>query len=573
MLPAIHVTSSRRLDNLLVVLSGGRDKKRRPLKKGNNKNQISNLGHKESTMNTNRKALKSNSLIVLLVVATILATAFSSVMPVQSAYAQGNKPVVVGPFYDDSAPIPVGALVTVTVDDDNRYVLNWNERLQNGYVPHAYVYENVGIQLMINGHTQAPQVGDEGFVALYMTGENHIVMNVIINKAIHAPAGRADLQVLPSVFERQLPLPIGSVVTFHTMTGFTQIAFEWDEQRHNAVTGIDWFYNHAYVLKNVDMIVDAFKVGPMHKPTDGNVAVFTGYATDDHGRITHMLFTEYGTWDAHDVALLSMVQAFYDESKQKNFALLNYVSDCPSDILVNGAPMKKGPYGDTIALPKNGAWVSSWFKRESLCSAGNPMAWRVFAKPGDVIEAGTGNASVRISVKDYDIGSFCALLNKQRPQWQPKEIPQGISASECGLYTGSDKGTNATLARLGFAQVQSANMPIGVVPLTYKGATNNFPMPDHKWVTTDYVLLASGDVYTVSLGLSPQFHTYEAHFTLISGNNTAEGDIPWYTWGSPLLFAPEEQTADLPFDWGKYEIFRVVRTGWDTMKVQQLVWK
>lgn len=504
----------------------------------------------------------------------LIASMFSNVVPATPAYAQSSDDdtIVLGYMYDTEPPIPVGTLVTVNVIE-NHFTVTWLEQLQNGYVKHTYWMKDVAIIMMNGKHGGFPHDGEQGFIREYEGYENHIVQNLYIDKAIFAPAQGLAVSYVDYMNEDRLPFPIGSVVTFFDIAPHSEgtVGIEWDEQMENPVTNVPWFYKHGFAIDSrVTLVFDEVGASAHRQPKAGDKGVFVRYDRDDHGTLVNMQFVEYAQLEPWNERVLRLGQEFYQEALDQHFALTIFEqgTDCvPDEILVNGKPAQKGPYGRTIMLPIRGATVSGWYEKDRECNYGGPQVrWSYFAKPGDVL-GGSQISWNEGTIEMIEAQPLCSILIDLRPQWQPETLPNG--ADSC-VFEKSDTNVLPTMARLGFDNAYGVHVPsIGTLFLPQTD-TSSIALPAHRWVNTNYLLLSSGDAYTATWAFNGR---YGENVVQLSSIGADPNDIALELEpGNLIVYVPDAHLMSSGFTWIECEVYRVVRIGFESIQVQQIVW-
>lgn len=389
------------------------------------------------------------------------------------------------------------------------------------------------------------------------------------------------------VLMNDLPVPENEKVEFVKVCGEFKPAIRWVETIGTGEV------THYYYFDGVEVNFSGFEEPGVNSYTDlrdpvvGDRGIVNYYADwdgnteekyGDDGVVDNMGVLQIREWTEIEQALIDFGNQFYDDAVSEGFFYFWYATDCgASEYLMNGQPVKPGPYGSTIEVPAEGGLFEAYYKA-GKCNNDEPFTrWSFDVMPGDAL-IGTERLN-QSSMKNADPWHFCNRIDDMAPQWQAEKyvspkIQDACSALKNVTY---DIDAISVLNREGFDRADTLygdNVSEDWVPFVWRGGGRgvNHTWPKYDWMPVDTIKLSITDTYTVALD-------YESLMPIISleggdqDKNSYSSDIPWYQkYGDPIVFVNREQLSDYYFNWYLAKMYRIRLVNGKTI-VEQAIWQ
>jgi hypothetical protein len=322
------------------------------------------------------------------------------------------------------------------------------------------------------------------------------------------------------------------------------------------------------------------------EPIAGDRGIISHYADMENGVgdsfeadgvIDYISVTQVREWSDKEARLVELGHLFYLDLKVKSLIFIQEGGqDCyPTGYRMNGIPLSLGPWGNTYVVPKDGGNLQRFYQKGNCGFKEDTIVTDFYVKPGDM-----ANIFGVENVEYPDPWGFCYRVGYMSPRWQVDGDVYDVENACSAIQSRYDTDLQPTLNRLGFHEAFAENVPEGYVPYVFlgKGRVDDweYKIPSHHWVNASgqTMVLGNGESYTVTVDSNRMFGKHDSfpRFELQLKNQetkywTVWGDLPDVEWVTPIVFVPDNATT-----WERTEIFRVWRSGLNTVQIQTIVW-
>ena len=220
-----------------------------------------------------------------------------------------------------------------------------------------------------------------------------------------------------------------------------------------------------------------------------------------------------------------------------NLATLSNLGGCNYDgLYINDEPIKTGPYGKTVFVPREGGILE---RRLGDCD----KSWSIFIVPGDTIEETLKGPRRHSGWGSYGYDGICNywLSEAYSPHWQPNTVSE--AAKKCGVFTLDNVSYRAWFSRLGLIGQRDFDefLSFGYWLDTHR--SNQLP------TTIKWSPATSNDFIPIK--------TIGRQYTYMNVFTPTMEDIALTDIDSAWIIAPKDLNLDDPLDWSKLQIFKI----------------